>query len=198
MSHASPRKPRATFEGFPTGSAIAIVCAALFTGGLLSVYAGDISWPFLTLFAVATIVVATAVNPRGLFLTVALTPLLYALAIVATGLFIASGSTAGGVGISRTDVLVIAYPMLQTFPVLAATTLGAVVIALVRLQLLKRHNENVARQERAERRRVARSNRRTSSEGRRARERVTVSELQEIVERRERARRPLNDNLYGD
>ncbi|QPK83916.1 hypothetical protein G7Y29_03745 [Corynebacterium qintianiae] len=217
MSHASPRNPRAsraTFEGLPTGSAIGIMCAALFTGSLLSVYAGQISWPFLALFAIAAIMSATLVNPRGLFVTVALTPILFVAAVAATGWFIATGASSGATGISRTDVLVIFYPLLQLFPVLAAATIGSVVIAVARVQLLKRHNEALARKERAERRRAARSNHRTSTEGKRARERtVTVSELREIMERREgagarsasrrqaprstRTRRSLTEDLYG-
>ena len=186
----SPRNSRATrtpFKGLATGSAIAIVCAALFTGALISVHGGQISWPFLVLFALAGIVVTTLVNPRGLFLTVALLPLLFLVAVTATGWAISSATSNGSAGVSRTDVVVIFYPLLQLFPVLAATTIGALVIALARLSLLKRHNETIARRERAERHRLARSNRRTTSQGRRARERtLTVSELRELMAQRER------------
>lgn len=190
MSHVSPRNPRAArspFEGLATGSAIAIVCAALFTGALISVYGGQISWPLLAFFALAGIVVTTLVNPRGLFLTVAALPLLFLVAVTATGWAISSSTASGSMGVSRTDVVVIFYPLLQLFPVLAATTIGAFIIALARLSLLKRHNEKIARRERAERHRVARSNRRTASQGRRARERsMTVNELRELMAQRER------------
>lgn len=189
MSHASPRNSRATrasFDGLATGSAIAIVCAALFTGALLSIYVGQISWPFLTLFALGALAAATLVNPRGLFITVAVVPITFVVAAVATGWFINSGDS----GVSRTDVLVIVYPLLQLFPVLLAATLGAALIAFTRLHLLKRYNQALARREREERRRVARSNRRVADEGRRARERtVTVNELREIMAQREAAGR---------
>ncbi|AWB83743.1 DUF6542 domain-containing protein [Corynebacterium liangguodongii] len=177
MSHVLPRAQRPAFEGIPTVSSIAIVGAALFTGALLSVHAGQISWPFLALFTIAALSCATLVNPRGLFLTVAFIPLLFVVAALATGWGIAASTSAA---LSRADALVIAYPVLQLFPVLAAATLGALIIAAVRYSLLRRHNAAIARAERAERRRIARSNRRT-------RERtLSVEEILARVERDQR------------
>lgn len=189
MSHVSPRKSHSAhtpFAGLSTASAIAIVCAALITGALISVYTGEISWPLMLAFSVGTIVTTTVVNPRGLFLTVALAPFLFVVAVAAAGVFITAG---GPTGITRTDVLVILYPLVQLFPVLAATIAGAALIAVARLALLRRHNEAIARQERAQRRRAARSNRRVATEGRRAREKtMSVQELRELMEQRDRRR----------
>ena len=85
VSHRNSTSPSATFHGLPTGSGIGIVFAALFTGALLSLSTGVIGWPFLTLYAVAVIVVSTLVNPRGLFLNVASAPILFVIAVVIAG-----------------------------------------------------------------------------------------------------------------
>ena len=93
MSQTSNRTRHAsttTFVGLPTGSAIGINFAALFTGALIAVWAGYIGWPLLALFAAAVIITATVVNPRGIFLTVATAPLLFVVAVVSVCLLYTS------------------------------------------------------------------------------------------------------------
>ena len=75
------------------------------------------------------------------------------------------------------------YPVTELFPVLFAVTLGSVIIAFVRIRLIKRHNEQLVRRETAERTRINRSNRRTNSEGRRARERAKAVSVDELLRR---------------
>lgn len=161
--------------GFSTGSGVGIIIAALVTGGLLSVYNEAIGWPFLALFAVASLVVVTFVNPRGLFLIVASIPLLYTLFLLVTGTLNAYFQLPEGqTSLGRTSALLILYPLVQFFPVMAMVTLGALVIALLRYQLLKRHNEEIRQQEQRQRRQASESNRRTQREATRFRERTTT------------------------
>ncbi|WP_342319444.1 DUF6542 domain-containing protein [Corynebacterium mayonis] len=204
MSHAPTRKTTArqtTFVGLPTGSGIAVIAAALFTGAALSIYDETIGWPFFTLFSLATIIVTASVNPRGLYLVVASAPILYILGLLGAGWFTPrpQGTAESGVA-SRAVLLSIGYPVVEFFPVLAAVTVGSVALALLRIGLLKRHNEIAQRNAATQRVRQAESNRRTTHQNRRARERSTTVTVQELLQRRaqsEELRRPAQPETGG-
>ncbi|WJY67728.1 DUF6542 domain-containing protein [Corynebacterium auris] len=209
MSHPSSRTShaqRATFVGLPTGSGIAIIFAAVFTGALISIYAEQIGWPFLVLFAAGSVLVATLVNVKGLALTVLCAPVFYAAGIVGAGYVIArANTTTEGAGISRTSLLAMAYPLAEFFPVLAAVTVGCAVIAFLRVALIKRHNDRVEKREIRDRSQAAASNRRTTNQSRRARARANSVTVEELMRRRtaptdaERSpRRRLGEDLYRD
>lgn len=219
MSHASPRSSstsESTLSGFSTGSGIGIIIAALVTGGLIALYNEAVGMPFLILFALASIIVTTFVNPKGLFVTVASIPLLYTFFLLLAGTLNAyfqlpEGQTALG----KTSALLIIYPLTQYFPVLLFVTLGTLLIALLRYRLLKKQNEDIRAREERERRNVSATNRRTRHEASRSRQRtaavsdkgdkVTVDEL--LARRAERqkasgkdsrvASRRLSDDLYN-
>lgn len=217
MSHASPRSSStsaSTLTGFSTGSGIGIIVAALVTGGLIALYNEAIGLPFLVLFTVASIVVATFVNPRGLFLTVASIPLLYTFFMLFTGVLIAYFQLPEGqTSLGRTSAVLILYPLTQYFPVLLFVTLGSLLIALLRLRLLKKQNDDIRAREERQRRSISATNRRTRREASRSRQRssgtdtrVTVEEL--LARRAERQKektdsgssrglsRRLSDDLY--
>ena len=174
MSHASPRSAPAqdtTLSGFSLGSGLGILIAALVTGGLISLYTEVIGWPFLAIFALASVVVATFVNPRGLFITVVSIPALFTFFLLLTGTLNAYFALPEGqTSLGRTSVLVILYPLVQFFPVLAMVTLGALLIAFVRYQLLKRLNDDIRRHELRQRRRTNEANRRSIREASRSRQ----------------------------
>ena len=216
---AHPRRSSTVrFVGLPTGSGIAIIFAALFTGTLISVYSELISWPYLALYAVSVLLVSTLVNPKGLFLTISSAPILFLAGLLAAGWLIARGSTTTeGVGLSRASVLAILYPLVEFFPVLAAVTLGSIAIAVLRIQLIKRQNATMQKRDIRERSRVAASNRRTTRQSRRARERTDTVTVEELLKRRSQGgadrlrrtpgesqgqqrpgRRSLNDDLYSE
>lgn len=199
MTHTSNRtRPAAstTFVGLPTGSANGIIFAALFTGALLAVNAGQITWPLLALFAAAVILTTTFVNPRGIFLTVASAPILFLIAVVAVGYVLGRDQIASGGATSKAALLLVVYPLVELFPVLATVTLGAIIIGALRIWLIKRQNAALRKYEATERSRVAESNRRTNTQGRRARERTGGIGVDELVRReraaaRTRAKRPV-------
>lgn len=193
MSHVcsrNPASPSSTFVGLPTGSGIGIVFAALFTGVLLSLSTAAISWPLLTLYAVSVIVATTLVNPRGLFLIVASAPLLFVLAVMAAGWVMSRGEIAAGGASGKTALLLVIYPVTEYFPLLFAVTAGSIVIAVVRIQLIKRQNAARARRETAARAEMSESNRRTNSQGRRARERTKAVPVEELLRRADAERAP--------
>lgn len=219
MSHASARSSSAsesTFQGFSTGSGLGIVIAALVTGGLIALYNETVGMPFLVLFALASIVVTTFVNPKGLFVTVASLPLLYTFFLLLTCTLNAYFQLPEGQSsLGKASALLIVYPLTQYFPVLLFVTLGTLLIALLRHRLLKKQNEDIRAREERQRRNVSATNRRTRHEASRSRQRtaastgtetkITVEEL--LARRAERqesggestriASRRLSDDLYN-
>lgn len=183
MSNRNQPAQSATFHGLPTGSGIGIVFAALFTGALISLSAAVISWPFLALYGVAVILVSTLVNPKGLFLNVAAAPLLFFLAVAATGYIMAKDAIANGGSSGKAAQLLVVYPVAEFFPVLFTVTVGSILIAVVRIWLIERRNKIITRYESAERTRQQASNQRTNTQGRRARERAQSVPVQELLER---------------
>lgn len=219
MSHASARSSSAsksTFQGFSTGSGLGIVIAALVTGGLIALYNETVGMPFLVLFALASIVVTTFVNPKGLFVTVASLPLLYTFFLLLTCTLNAYFQLPEGQSsLGKASALLIVYPLTQYFPVLLFVTLGTLLIALLRHRLLKKQNEDIRAREERQRRNVSATNRRTRHEASRSRQRTSVSTgtetkitVEELLARRaERqesggestriASRRLSDDLYN-
>lgn len=219
MSHASARSSSAsesTFQGFSTGSGLGIVIAALVTGGLIALYNETVGMPFLVLFALASIVVTTFVNPKGLFVTVASLPLLYTFFLLLTCTLNAYFQLPEGQSsLGKASALLIVYPLTQYFPVLLFVTLGTLLIALLRHRLLKKQNEDIRAREERQRRNVSAINRRTRHEASRSRQRSAVSTgtetkitVEELLARRaERqesggestriASRRLSDDLYN-
>lgn len=199
--------------GFSTGSGIGIIIAALVTGGLIALYNEAVGMPFLILFALASIVVTTFVNPKGLFVTVASIPLLYTFFLLLTCTLNAYFQLPEGqTSLGKTSALLIIYPLTQYFPVLIFVALGTTLIALLRYRLLKKQNEDIRAREERQRRSVSATNRRTRHEATRSRQRATSTEskvtVEELLARRaERqknaegssriASRKLSDDLYN-
>ncbi|WP_175935309.1 DUF6542 domain-containing protein [Corynebacterium sp. Marseille-P4321] len=183
QSYRNQPSPNATFLGLPTASGIGIIFAALFTGALISLSAGAISWPLLALYAVAVIAVTTLVNPKGLFLTVTSAPLLFVVALVATGYLMSLDEISRGGFSSKTALLFLGYPVAQFFPLLFSVTVGSLLIAVLRIWLIERRNASIRKYESAERSQRQASNQRTNTQGRRARERAKSVPVQELLER---------------
>lgn len=168
--------------GLPTGSAIAINAAALFTGAVIAVSAGAITWPLLALFGAAVILTTLLVNPRGIFLTAVTAPLLFLVTVVGCGLLIGKDQLAGEGASSRAAQLLVIYPLVELFPWLFAVTLISAIIGAVRIRLIKRQNRAIVARETRERRQVSSTNRRSANQAQSSR---SVS-VQELI-RRERA-----------
>lgn len=181
---------RGRITGLPTWSAIGIVVAALVTGLLLSLTFGGIGGVFLWCFAVSAIIVTLFVDPRGLFLTVASLPLLFGAGLMAASWAIErAGASEGTPLFSRTTALITVYPLTQYFPWLAVVTVICFCIAAVRLVLLRRRmsrQEQLAQYRRARMVDSDRRNRSLSSSARRRSGQLTVQELLERNQNRQR------------
>lgn len=196
MSYASKE-----FVGLPTGSAIGINFAALLTAVAVSTFSGGALWPCGLFFALSLIATTLLVNPRGIFLTVATAPLLFAAAATAIGAFGAGDQLSAGGASSRAAQLLVVYPLVQLFPWLATITALSAALGWGRVQLIRRQNQALARRETRQRIQTAASNRKTTTQGRRARERAagkqrTVS-VDELLKRERTAKRSASRSTSG-
>lgn len=180
-SHRSRNRSRARSTGLPTWSGIAIVLAALITGLLLSINGQAVGLPYLLCFGVAALVVALFTEVRGLFLTVASIPLLFAVMTVASAWAVnRSLASEGTSAFSTTSIATAVFPLAQFFPVLMGVTSAATAIALLRVWFSRRSGRAAQSAALRDRRRVAeadRRNRDTVSRARRRTNQVTVEEL---------------------
>lgn len=187
MSHQSNRRSSrasASFDGIPTISAIGIISAALLTGLLISWNAQAIGWPFFLLFIIASIVSTLLVNPKGLYLTVVSIPTLFAFFIILTGWVVnRSDLPESGDPFSSTSLIFSVYPLVQGFPSLITGFVGSIIIAVVRIWLLKRYNKQVDRTQQSWRRHTANTNVRNRRVAQRARARSNQVTVQELLER---------------
>ncbi|RNE48506.1 DUF6542 domain-containing protein [Corynebacterium alimapuense] len=191
MSNSSPKNKSAQatsgFAGLPTWSGIAIVIAALTTGLLLSINAQQISWPYLLFFAVAGIAVALLTEVRGLFLTIASMPLLFAIMTLLTSWSIGrSLSAEGSAAFSTTSIVTAIYPLVQFFPTLMIVTLIATALAVLRVWVAKRNAVARASAATRHRRRAAEANRRNRDTTSRARNRANEITVEELLARNRR------------
>lgn len=165
--------------GLPLWSTLSILLAAALTGALVSVLMNSLGWQFLLIYAIAALITSLFAEARGIFITVASVPLIYALGTVISALLVTYSSTPGG-NMTQTAVLASLYPILQFFPWLFFVSALCVVIGVVRLQLLRRRARALQREEHRRRRRYIEENRRNRALAQGARRRsgqVTVEEI---------------------
>ena len=204
--------------GLPTWSSIAIVCAALITGALLSVMNQNLGLPFLLCFAVAGISVALMTEVRGLFITVAALPVLFALGAIGTSYWITRLLAADGApAFNKTTLVTAVYPLVEFFPWLLGVTLSAIIIGYIRFSLFKRNTAKHQKQFVANRREIAEADRRNRENVAKARSRTFVGSAQAKEKERDHIRRrlkpqetranegnkseqsrSLDDNIYGE
>ncbi|WP_323373338.1 DUF6542 domain-containing protein [Corynebacterium antarcticum] len=205
--------PSARRAGIPTWCCPVIMILALAVGTFVSIDQQQISAVYLTLFAASALGCTLFVTPRGLWLTTAGVPLLFGVATPVAAWTIARSSAAeGSDAFSATGIATAIYPLAQHFPILAATTVGCILIAVLRLtrvrqlQAMAEHTHRQARKQitDAEQRNIATTARARSVSARARREktegdtRPTVAELrrksaEEAALRRRRLRSDSGD-----
>lgn len=184
VSHAYPssrQRPAGQFTGLPTWSAISIMVAGLLTGLVISFSQQEISLFYLVIFLIATVTVTMLVEVRGLFLTVVAIPLLFAVMTVISAWTVTRSLAAEGTApFSTTSILTAVYPLTQYFPWLLTVTVICLVIAVLRVSLVRRTAHNQQVRERRRSRRALNRDRRTLNAAAHARgssPQVTVEEL---------------------
>lgn len=186
--------------GLPIIGAVAIVCAGLVTGAILSMLMAQIGWPFAIIFGLVALIAVLAVEIRGLFVTVASLPLLFGIATVITGWLVTRAQAADNAApFSRTAIITSVFPLVQLFPVLMTVTIAAALIAVVRLMLRNRGDKSKEEKAQVSRRVDAEADRRNREVSYRARERNQRLSVAELVERtNNRNRRRPNTVRGGD
>ncbi|MCF4006858.1 hypothetical protein L1O03_06650 [Corynebacterium uropygiale] len=169
---ASARSAGALWPGLPLWAGPVIIAAALVTGILLSLVTGTMGAAYLWCFGLGVLAVTLLINPRGLYITVASIPILFAI-LTPLGAWILSSQLMGGMQrLSMTTLVTIIYPLMQLFPEFFLITVLGLVIAVVRWWLLRRQQHILESQARESRRKDAEAERRNQETTRRARERT--------------------------
>lgn len=179
--------------------AIAIVAAALTTGLLLSLLFRELGWPYLVCYIISVLAVTCTVVPRGLYLTVATSPLLYAVFTLLSGWLVTQARASGEASsssFSTTALVTGAFPLLEHFVPFFLTTLVSIAIAGLRLWRLhstarvENHKAQIARRAEAA---ADKRNRDTNARARERTNRLTVAEL--IARNEEQKRRAQAGNI---
>lgn len=151
-----------------------MIVASLITGLLVSLYFQDVGLVFLLCFTVGSIASTVFVNFRGMFLTVASIPVLFAVGLLASSWAVAQAQSSGSAPLlSRATALTTVYPLTQHFPWLAAVTVIAVLIAVLRHQLMRRRVKDAEREAEEMRVRNAEADRRNRTLSQSARRRIS-------------------------
>ncbi|MCX7542130.1 hypothetical protein OS128_04260 [Corynebacterium sp. P5848] len=177
---------------------------SLIVGTVISVNQQQISGVYLGLFAATALGCTLFVVPRGLWLTTAGVPLMFGVATpVAAWTITRSTAAEGSDAFSATGIATAIYPLAQHFPILAATTVGCILVAALRLtrvrqlQIIAERTHIQARRQitDAEHRNIATAARARSVSSRARRQKVegdtrpTVAELRRKTMEEESARR---------
>lgn len=170
--------------------AIAIVAAALTTGLLLSLLFGDLGWPYLLCYIVSVLAVTCTVAPRGLYLTVATSPLLFTVFTLLCGWLVTQARASEGASAFSTTALVTgAFPFLEHFIPFFLTTLASIAIMAFRLWRLRSNARTENEKAQVARRAEAAADKRNRDTSARARERSSRLTVAELIARNEEQKR---------
>ncbi len=176
VSQAKQRKSSAAqSSGLPSialGTGLGLLAAILLTGALISILMGTIGWAYLAFLVIGSLLVALIVEERGLFLTVASIPILYAITVVLAGFFITKANLPEGASpFSKTATVTAAFPLVQSFLWLLIALVGAGIIGWLRWVRYRKTARRTAEMETSSRRSDAEQDRRNRAE------RLSVADL---------------------
>ena len=194
QSHPVSSRAEKGFGALPVWTSIAVILAALVTGLIISTITTSVGLPFLICFFLGALAATALVHVRGLFLTVASMPLLFAIAIFFTSWLVSRATASDGSPAFSTTILVTsAYPLLEVFPFLAVTLLICIAIAAFRLYHATHNATSINSKEQVTRRAMAESerrNRETTTRARKTTQRLSVADLVERNKKNSHAPRP--------
>ncbi|WP_325168113.1 DUF6542 domain-containing protein [Corynebacterium macginleyi] len=175
MSLAKQRKPpaaqRLSMPSISLLKGLGLLAALLLTGALISILAGSIGWMYFSFLIISSLLIALVVEERGLFLSIASIPILYAVTVVTAGIFITKSGAPEGTSFSKTSLLTSVYPLVQNFLWLLIAFLGATAIGILRWIRFRRTAQSAMNQQKVSRRADTKRYRHSRSE------RLSVAEL---------------------
>ncbi|MDK8475569.1 MULTISPECIES: DUF6542 domain-containing protein [unclassified Corynebacterium] len=175
MSLAKQRKPTAaqglSMPNISLLKGLGLLAALLLTGALISILAGSIGWMYFAFLIISSLLIALIVEERGLFLSIASIPILYAVTVVTAGIFITKSNAPEGTSFSKTSLLTSVYPLVQNFVWLLIAVLGATAIGVLRWIRFRKAAQRAVNQQRISRRADMKRDRQNRAE------RLSVAEL---------------------
>ncbi|MEQ9999218.1 DUF6542 domain-containing protein [Corynebacterium sp. KPL4015] len=150
---------------------LGLLAALLLTGALISILAGSIGWMYFAFLIISSLLIALIVEERGLFLSIASIPILYAVTVVTAGIFITKSNAPEGTSFSKTSLLTSVYPLVQNFVWLLIAVLGATAIGVLRWIRFRKAAQRAVNQQRVSRRADMKRDRQNRAE------RLSVAEL---------------------
>ena len=175
VSLAKQRKPTAAQSlSMPSISllkGLGLLAALLLTGALISILAGSIGWMYFACLIISSLLIALIVEERGLFLSIASIPILYAVTVVTAGVFITKSNAPEGTSFSKTSLLTSVYPLVQNFLWLLIAVLGATAIGVLRWMRFRKAAQRAVNQQKVSRRTDMKRDRQNRAE------RLSVAEL---------------------
>ena len=175
VSLAKQRKPTAAQSlSMPSISllkGLGLLAALLLTGALISILVGSIGWMYFAFLIISSLLIALIVEERGLFLSIASIPILYAVTVVTAGIFITKSNAPEGTSFSKTSLLTSVYPLVQNFVWLLIAVLGATAIGVLRWIRFRKAAQRAVNQQRVSRRADMKRDRQNRAE------RLSVAEL---------------------
>jgi len=175
VSLAKQRKPTAAQSlSMPSISllkGLGLLAALLLTGALISILVGSIGWMYFAFLIISSLLIALIVEERGLFLSIASIPILYAVTVVTAGIVITKSNAPEGTSFSKTSLLTSVYPMVQNFLWLLIAVLGATAIGVLRWMRFRKAAQRAVNQQKVARRADMKRDRQNRAE------RLSVAEL---------------------
>lgn len=175
VSLAKQRKPTAAQSlSMPSISllkGLGLLAALLLTGALISILVGSIGWMYFAFLIISSLLIALIVEERGLFLSIASIPILYAVTVVTAGIFITKSNAPEGTSFSKTSLLTSVYPLVQNFLWLLIAVLGATAIGVLRWMRFRKAAQRAVNQQKVARRADMKRDRQNRAE------RLSVAEL---------------------
>lgn len=124
-----------SMRGLPAWTAVLLAVAVSLTGVALDSLGGDLGTGFTVAFFLGCLLSVLAVSRRALFVAAVQPPII--MAVLVPLVHVIAGMGAGAELFSRSQILSIALPLATRFPLMIATTIVVVAVALIRAFVLE-------------------------------------------------------------
>lgn len=132
---ADERSVVSSMRGLPAWTAVLLAVAISLTGVAIDSVSGELGVGFTVAFVLGCVVSVLAVSRRSLFVAGVQPPILMTLLVLLV--YVIPGAGSGADVFSRTQIVSVALPLVTRFPLMIATTVVVVVIAVVRAFVLE-------------------------------------------------------------
>lgn len=122
-------------RGLPAWTAVLLTVAITLTGVALDSGSGELGAGFTVGYFLGCLIAVLAVSRRSLFVAGVQPPIIMAVLVPLVSVIAGAGSSTGG--FSRTQLISLVLPLATRFPLMIATTLVVVAIALIRAFVLE-------------------------------------------------------------